>query len=207
MRNAPPNAGQVMSLLAAFVATSIVGGVLLAGLGMPAVGATGYAARNSVEFFDSLPGDLETPPLSQRSRLLASNGAPIADFFEENRQEVPLSAIAPIMQKAIVAIEDSRFYQHGGVDPKGLFRAAVANYANKGVVQGASTLTQQYVKNVLVETANVRGDRAGVEAAIAKDSSRKVREIKLAISLEKRYSKDEILNRYLNIAYFADLLK
>ena len=108
------------------------------------------------------------------------------------------------MQEAIIAIEDSRFYQHGGVDPKGLFRAAVANYANKGVVQGASTLTQQYVKNVLVETANVRGDRAGVEAATDKTSQRKVREIKFAISLEKKYPKDEILKRYLNIAYFGD---
>jgi membrane peptidoglycan carboxypeptidase len=193
-----------MSLLAAFVATSIVGGVLLAGLAMPAVGATGYVARNSVAFFDSLPSDLETPPLSQRSRLLMANGNQIADFFEENRQEVELTAISPVMLQAIVAIEDSRFFQHGGVDPKGLFRAAVANYASKGVVQGASTLTQQYVKNVLVETANVRGDRAGVEAAIAKDSSRKVREIKLAIALEKRFSKQEILNRYLNIAYFGD---
>ena len=143
MRNAPPNAGQVLSLLAAFVATSIVAGVLLAGLGMPAVGATGYVARNSVEFFDALPGELETPPLSQRSRLLTASGGQIADFYEENRQEVTLDAIAPVMREAIVAIEDSRFYQHGGVDPKGLFRAAVANYANKGVVQGASTLTQQ----------------------------------------------------------------
>src|SRR5689334_20141315 len=186
MRTAPPNAGQVLSLLAAFVATSIVGGVLLAGLGMPAVGATGYVARNSVEFFDSLPGDLATPPLSEGSRLLRADGSQIADFYEENRKEVKLEQIAPIMQQAIVGIEDSRFYQHGGVDPKGLMRAAVANYASGTVVQGASTLTQQYVKNVLVETANVKGDRAGVEAATADTKQRKLQEIKLAISLEKK---------------------
>jgi membrane peptidoglycan carboxypeptidase len=204
MRNAPPNAGQVLSLLAAFVATSIIGGVLLAGLGMPAVGATGYVARNSVEFFDSLPTDLATPPLSEGSTLRRADGSQIADFYEENRTEVRLDQIAPVMQQAIVAIEDSRFYQHGGVDPKGLMRAAVANYASGTVVQGASTLTQQYVKNVLIETANVKGDRAGVNAATADTKQRKVQEIKLAISLEKKISKEEILNRYLNIAYFGD---
>src|SRR3954454_15925167 len=202
MRNAPPNAGQVLRLLAAFVATSIVGGVLLAGLGMPAVGATGYLARNSVAFFDALPGALATPPLSERSRLLQSDGGQIASFYEENRQEVGLEGIAPVMQKAIVAIEDSRFYQHGGVDPKGLFRAAAANWASGKVVQGASTLTQQYVKNVLIETASAKGDRAGVAAARADTKKRKIQEIKLAISLEKQISKDEILNRYLNIAFF-----
>jgi len=108
------------------------------------------------------------------------------------------------MLRAIVAIEDSRFYEHGGVDPKGLMRAAAANYANGGVVQGASTLTQQYVKNVLVETANVKGDRAGIRDATARTKQRKLQEIKLAISLEKKYPKSEILNRYLNIAYFGD---
>jgi membrane peptidoglycan carboxypeptidase len=204
MRKAPPNAGQVVSLLAAFVATSIVGGVLLAGLGMPAVGATGYVARSSVNFFDSLPGDLATPPLSERSRLLAADGGQLATFYEEDRQEVSLDQIAPVMRQAIVAIEDSRFYQHGGVDPKGLFRAAVANYASGKVVQGASTLTQQYVKNVLIETATIKGDKAGVSAARADTKKRKVQEIKLAISLEKKFSKDEILNRYLNIAFFGD---
>jgi membrane peptidoglycan carboxypeptidase len=204
MRKAPPNAGQVLGLLAAFVATSIVGGVLLAGLGMPAVAASGYAARNSVAFFDSLPGELATPPLSERSHLVMANGVPIADFYEENRQEVTLDGIAPVMQQAIVAIEDSRFFQHGGVDPKGLFRAAVANYASGDIVQGASTLTQQYVKNVLIETANAKGDKAAIERARAQTKERKIQEIKLAISLEKKIPKQEILNRYLNIAYFGD---
>jgi membrane peptidoglycan carboxypeptidase len=204
MRKAPPNAGQVLGLLAAFVATSMVGGVLLAGLGMPAVAASGYAARNSVAFFDSLPGELATPPLSERSHLVMADGAPIADFYEENRQEVTLANIAPVMQQAIVAIEDSRFFQHGGVDPKGLFRAAVANYASGRVVQGASTLTQQYVKNVLIETANAKGDKAAIARATEQTKQRKIQEIKLAISLEKKIPKQEILNRYLNIAYFGD---
>ena len=204
IRKSPSGAGQVLSLLAAFVVAAIVGGVLLAGLGMPFVGATGYLAGNSVEFFDSLPSDLATPPLSEGSTLLRADGGQIADFYEQNRTEVKLEQIAPIMQRAIVAIEDSRFYEHGGVDPKGLMRAAAANYANGGVVQGASTLTQQYVKNVLVETANVKGDRAGVEDATARTKQRKLQEIRLAISLEKQFSKGEILNRYLNIAYFGD---
>lgn len=204
MKQGPPDAGRVMSLLAAFVATSIVGGILLAGLGMPAVGATGFAARNSVEFFEELPSELATPPLSQKSTLLAADGAVIAEFYEENRINVRLDQIAPVMQQAIVAIEDSRFYQHGGVDPKGLFRAAATNYFSNRIMQGASTLTQQYVKNVQIETAYVKGDTAGVEAATADTKKRKIQEIKLAISLEKKLSKQEILNRYLNISYFGD---
>jgi membrane peptidoglycan carboxypeptidase len=203
-RTSRPPAGPVLGLLAAFVAAAVVGGVLLAGLGMPLAGTTGYLARNSVELFDSLPSDLATPPLSEGSTLLRADGSQIAHFYEENRTEVTLDQIAPAMRGAIVAIEDSRFYEHGGVDPQGLMRAAVANYAHGTVVQGASTLTQQYVKNVLVETASVKGDRAAVRDATARTKQRKLQEIKLAISLEKKYSKDEILNRYLNIAYFGD---
>jgi membrane peptidoglycan carboxypeptidase len=199
-----PGAGQVLAMLAAFVVTAMVGGVLLAGLGMPAVGATGYLARNSVELFEALPSELATPPLSEGSTLLRADGSQIADFYEENRTEVKLDQIALVMRQAIVAIEDSRFYEHGGVDPKGLMRAAVANYASGTVVQGASTLTQQYVKNVLVESANMKGDRAAMRDATARTKQRKLQEIKLAISLEKKYTKDEILNRYLNIAYFGD---
>ena len=107
------------------------------------------------------------------------------------------------MQQAIVAIEDSRFYEHGGIDPRGLVRALVSNSSTDGEMQGASTLTQQYVKNVLLETAVAEGDKDGAEAATEQTKARKIREIRMAIEYEKHHTKDQILEGYLNIANFG----
>jgi membrane peptidoglycan carboxypeptidase len=169
---------------------------------LPLVASAGWAVNTGVDYFASLPDDLARPPLPQRSVLLASDGSPITYFYDENRADVPLTAVAPVVQRAVVAIEDSRFFQHGGIDPKGLARAAVNDSAG-GRVQGASTLTQQYVKNVLVEQATAAGDTSGAEAAVARTTARKVREMRIAIALEHQLSKNEILENYLNIAYFG----
>jgi membrane peptidoglycan carboxypeptidase len=104
------------------------------------------------------------------------------------------------MQKAIVAIEDARFFQHGPLDFKGSVRALVTNTQDGGIVQGGSTLTQQYVKNLLVE--NAKNDKAA-QAAKAPNFGRKLRELRYAVNVEKKLSKDEILQGYLNIAYFG----
>jgi membrane peptidoglycan carboxypeptidase len=196
-------ARNVLGLLVAFVITSMAGGVLAAGLAMPAIGASGVLTKNSVTFFDSLPSELTQPPLAESSVLLASDGSRITTFFEENRVNKDLKDISQNMQAAIVAIEDARFFQHGGVDPKGLARAAIVNKITGHTAQGASTLTQQYVKNVLVETANAKGDKVAQAEATEKDASRKVKEIRYAVALEKQLPKLEILNRYLNIAWFG----
>ena len=193
----------VIGLLGAFVVTSMAGGVLAAGLAMPAVGASGVLTKNSVTFFDSLPSELTQPPLAQASTLLASDGSKITTFFEENRVEKKLKDISPLMQSAIVAIEDARFEKHGGVDPKGLARAAIVNKITGHTAQGASTLTQQYVKNVLVESANAKGDKVAQQEATEQVASRKIKEIRYAVALEKQMPKSEILNRYLNIAWFG----
>jgi membrane peptidoglycan carboxypeptidase len=185
----------VLALLGAFVVSSMAVGVLAAGLAIPAVGATGVLTKNSVNFFDSLPSELATPPLSIRSKLLDADGNLITTFYDENRVLVTLDKIAPVMQDAIISIEDSRFYKHGGVDPEGLARAAVANQVSHTTAQGASTLTQQYVKNVLLETSSAAND---------KTAARKIQEIRYAVSLEKAVSKPEILNRYLNIVPFSN---
>jgi membrane peptidoglycan carboxypeptidase len=196
-------AGRLVALLAAFVAASVVAGVLTAGLFMPAVGATGSVARSSVDFFDSLPEELEAQPLSQQSRILYADGTPMATFFDQNRIVVPLPAVSPLLRQAVVAIEDARFYEHGGVDPQGMARAVVNN-ASGGDTQGASTLTQQWVKNVLAEKARLENDEEARQAAIAQDYGRKLREAKLAIAAERRLTKDQILENYLNIALFGD---
>jgi len=127
----------------------------------------------------------------------------IATFYDENRVPVDLDEISPFMQNAIVAIEDERFYEHGGVDPKGLIRAFVANEVSGSVTQGASTLTQQLVKNILKEDAYLSGDDQAYEAAQEQTNSRKLKEIRLAAALEKKKTKKEILGDYLNIAWFG----
>ena len=196
------NALQALALLGAFVAISLLAGVLSAGLAMPVVATAGGIANSSTKFFDQLPTALEQKPLSQQSRVYAADGSLLATFYWENRVIVPLKQISKPMQQAVIATEDRRFYEHGGIDPQGLVRAAVRNVTTSDV-QGASTLTQQYVKNVLIEAAYSAGDAAGVEAARATSLIRKLREAKLAIALEKRMTKDEILESYLNISQFG----
>jgi membrane peptidoglycan carboxypeptidase len=199
------NFGNVVSLLAAFVATAVVMGLLSAGLLIPAVGATGNVATSGVQAFDNLPGEFTSSPLSQQSKILDAKGNVIATPQEENRIILNnLSDVSPIMQKAQVAIEDSRFYQHGGVDPRGIARALVSN-AQGGGVQGASTLTQQFVKLTLQENALRNNDQEAAKAAVARSYSRKLQELKYAVTLEKQMTKDQILLGYFNLAYYGDL--
>ncbi|GMA86531.1 hypothetical protein GCM10025868_17810 [Angustibacter aerolatus] len=153
------SAVSMVTLLASLVATAVVAGLIGAGLVMPAVGAVGATARGGVGFFDALPAELEQSPLSQQSRILYADGSTLATFYSENRIIVPLNKVAPIMRKAQVAIEDTRFYTHGGVDPRGLARAVVSNAS--GDQQGASTLTQQYVKAHAAGERDLRGRRGG----------------------------------------------
>jgi len=196
------NLVNIVSLLGAFVATSVVVGLLGAGLVMPAVGATGAAARTGVHAFDSLPSDFTQTPLSQQSRILADDGTLISTPFDENRVIVPLARIAPVMRQAQVAIEDSRFYEHAGIDPQGVGRAFISNLGG-GDTQGASTLTQQYVKITLQENAIYKNDKLGAKAATAKSYTRKLQELKYAITLEKSLTKNQILEGYLNLVYYG----
>ena len=144
---------------AKFLGVSVLSGAVLAGIALPAVGALGLAAKGTVEGFDEIPANLKTPPLSQRTTILDSQGGQIATVYSRDRTVVPLKDISPYMQKAIVAIEDSRFYEHGAIDLKGVLRALNRNAQSGGVSQGASTLTQQYVKNVFVEEAGDDPDK------------------------------------------------
>ena len=201
------NFSTILSLLGAFVATSVVLGLLGAGLVMPAVGATGAVARQGVGVFDALPSDFTAGPLAQQSRILAADGSLIATPYDENRIVVPLAKVAPVMRQAQVAIEDSRFYEHGGVDPQGVARAAVSNLRG-GDTQGASTLTQQYVKITLQENALRNNDKAAAEAAVARQGlagySRKLQELKYAVTVEQQLTKDQILQGYFNLVYYGD---
>ncbi len=195
-----PTFAAALSHLSVIIAVSAVMGVLIAGLAVPFVGALGLGARAADTSLKSLPEALQAEPLPQRSLMLDSRGHVIATFFDQNRVDVPLRDIAPIMRKAIVAIEDYRFYEHGALDVKGTLRAFVTNQTS-GTTQGGSSITQQLAKMTSVEQARTPAER---KAATADTYQRKILELRHAIAFEQNYSKDWILNRYLNIAYFGD---
>ncbi|MER5178886.1 transglycosylase domain-containing protein [Streptomyces sp. NPDC002896] len=186
---------------AKFLGVSVLAGAVLAGIALPAVGALGLAAKGSVDSFDEIPANLKRPPLSQRTTILDSKGGTIATVYSRDRTVVDLKDISPYMQKAIVAIEDARFYEHGAVDLKGILRALNENAQSGGVAQGASTLTQQYVKNVFVEEAG--DDPTKVAQATQQTIGRKIRELKYAIQVEEKLGKKRILENYLNITFFG----
>jgi membrane peptidoglycan carboxypeptidase len=205
MRSTSVAVGRVLGLLSLFLVVSVVAGALVAGLLVPAVAAAGGATRGSIDWFNGITTNLPDTRLQQTSQLLAADGTLIARFSDENRTEAPLSKISKNMQNAIIAIEDARFRDHGGVDPVGLLRAFASNeFGNGTEVQGASTLTQQYIKNLFLEQAVAKGDKQAQAQAVARDPKRKLLEIRAAIDLEKVLTKDQILERYLNIAYFGN---
>jgi membrane peptidoglycan carboxypeptidase len=189
-----------ISGLARLGVIGVVGGAFIAAMAVPMVAGFGKATEVVADQVGAMPTELATPPLPVRTYLEDAEGNRFATLFEENRVEVPLDRISPNMQKAIIAIEDQRFYEHSGVDLQGLVRAQLENTVAGSIEQGASTLTMQYVRNVLVTAARNRQD---VEAARAQTTARKLQEIRYAVQVERKLSKDEILNRYLNIAYFG----
>jgi membrane peptidoglycan carboxypeptidase len=174
-----------------FLGVSVLSGALAAGLAIPFAGLAGFTTEKTSETLEDLPQQFDEVPLKQKSTILAADGS----------VPVKLAQVAPIMQKAIVAIEDDRFYEHGALDLKGTLRALLRNQSEGTVQQGGSSITQQYVKMSLVEKANTPEE---VAAATAETYQRKVAELRYAIAVEKEYSKNEILEKYLNLANFGD---
>lgn len=190
-----------VQLAARFLGVSVLAGGVLAGIALPGVGALGLATKGTVKEFDEIPADLKRPPLTQRSKILDAKGGEIATVFYRDRTVVDRKDMSPYVQKALVAIEDSRFYEHGAIDLKGVLRAVNQNAQSGGVAQGASTLTQQYVKNVFIEEAGDDPDK--VAQATQQTMGRKIQELKYAIQIEKELGKKKILENYLNITFFG----
>ncbi|HEX9088618.1 MAG TPA: transglycosylase domain-containing protein, partial [Arthrobacter sp.] len=201
-KRAASKSGATLRALLGYFTVSAVCGVLAASFVVPAVAGAGVALRESVGFFNGLPTELTVDSPSQSTRVMTADGKTIATFYAENRVKVGLDQMSPYVKDAIVAIEDRRFYEHAGVDPQGILRALASNLTSGGK-QGASTLTQQYVTNVLNESlvSADKGDRIVLNGQ--KDIGDKVREMRLAIELEKKYTKDQILEGYLNIVFFS----
>lgn len=184
----------------AFVTAAATIGALVAAMVLPvALFATGVT-REVTSAVGIVPEEVDVRPLPQRSTILDADGNVLAHVFDENRVNVPLDEVSRNFVKALLAVEDSRFYDHSGIDLQGTLRALVANVGSGSVVQGGSSLTQQLVKQTLVTQARNDADRRD---ATEQTVARKVRELGLAIALERDHSKDWILERYVNTAYFG----
>ncbi len=205
----------VFTAVAGIVGFSALSGLLVTVMVAPALAVTGITASSTIGIFDALPEYIAINQQPERNTLYAqftgsgNEGGyyPIATIYDQNRQEVSYDDISPFALDAAVAGEDRRFWEHGGVDVPSVIRAAVGN-ATGTSASGASTLSMQTVKNIFVQqalqepTEELR--QAAYDSAVSVSFDRKLKEMKLAIGLEKSYTKKEILTAYLNIAFFGD---
>ncbi len=206
----------VISAIAGLLGFSVLSGLLVTVMVTPALAVTGITASSTIGIFDSLPEYIEIGQQPERNILYAISGRegsengyyPIATIYDQNRQEVTWDQISTFALDATVAGEDRRFFEHGGVDVSSVIRAAVGNVVSSDIESGASTLSMQLVKNIFVQKAlelpTEEERKAEYEKATATSFDRKLKEMKLAIGLEKKYTKKEILVAYLNIAFFGD---
>jgi membrane peptidoglycan carboxypeptidase len=190
---------------------SALAGLLVAVAVTPAVAVAGEGTSGAVSFFEDLPSylDIQTPQqVSSVYATKAGQQVKIASFYAENRTTVASSAMAASLKQAAIDTEDPRFYDEGGVDVIGTLRATIADAVNESV-QGGSSITQQYVKNVLVQQCEqLTGKDAAATAAkiescyekvAGQSKSRKLQEIRYAVAVNKKYTKDQILTGYLNL--------
>lgn len=192
------------------LAMSVIAGVLIAAAVTPAVALTGTTATAAVSLFENLPSHIDPGQQAQPSTIYSvdkeGKRSTIASFYTQNRVEKGWDDISQFAKDAAVAVEDPGFYSHGGVNVMSAARAALENIV-KGDGPGASTITMQYVRNVLIQESYNILDEEESEAAYIEANEvsvdRKLKEMRLAISIEKKFTKDEILLGYLNIALFG----
>lgn len=202
--------------LAGLVGLSAVAGVLVTATVTPAIALSGAAASSAITMFDNLPSVLEIEKLMLPSSLIyidPNSGQEVewTQFYDQNRSPVQFDQIAPVMYDAVLSSEDKNFYKHGGIDLVGTVSAVVDNVRGRDT-RGGSSISQQYVKNILVQRceSNAKSDeelqKCYTDATTAtgdKGLQRKLQEMRYAIALEQKYSKNDILLGYLNIAGFG----
>jgi membrane peptidoglycan carboxypeptidase len=200
----------MLKALGGLVGFSVIAGILVTAMVTPALAVTSSAAGGAITVFDDLPDYLTIDAQSQQNIVYGTRGGqpvPIATIYNQNRQEVTADQISPFLKHAAVDGEDRRFFDHGGVDVPSVLRAAVGNVTHHGITSGGSTLDMQLVKNILVQQAlqihDPKKQKAAYTAAIDDSLQRKLKEMKLAIGLDKRYTKNQILVAYLNITGFG----
>jgi membrane peptidoglycan carboxypeptidase len=180
----------------------LLAGVVVAALMFPVAGGIGMMSNRASEVVANGSAQLLEGDVPAVTTMLDAKGNTIAWLYEQRRFEVPSDKIANTMKLAIVSIEDKRFAEHNGVDWKGTL-TGLAGYASGDLdTRGGSTIEQQYVKNyqLLVVARTDAEKRAAVETTPA----RKLREIRMALTLDKTFTKSEILTRYLNLVSFGN---
>jgi membrane peptidoglycan carboxypeptidase len=176
----------LVAVLAAFAA--VVALVLLPVFGAAGVGVNAFRDRLDAAGV----GQVRIPDFPETSTIYAADGSVLAEIFlDENRRYVKIHKIAQVAQDAVIAIEDDSFYEHGALNFPSLIRAAIANLVAGEIEQGGSTITQQLVKNVLIDSPE-------------QTFARKFQEAALAIRLERKMTKREILELYMNEAYYGN---
>lgn len=152
------------------------------------LGVVGGAFYSVARMLPSSADIAEYEP-TEATKIISSDGVTLAEVYEENRELVPITDVPKDLQNATIAIEDARFYKHPGVDPRGIVRALYQNLRRGRVAQGGSTLTQQLARNIYLTRE--------------KKISRKLKEILLALELERNFTKEQILELYLNQIYYG----
>lgn len=190
------------SALAKLLTATAVAAVAVGCLTVPVGFAVAAGTHTGIEYWDNLEEELteDDLPLPQRTILLDRNGKEFAQFYSENRQNVPLDSVSPVFLDALIATEDSRFYETNGFDGIAIARSFVSTTSGDQK-QGASGITQQLVKNFQILNAKSEEDRAKVES---RSIGTKLQELKYAINLEKEYTKEELLQMYVNTVYFGN---
>ncbi len=180
----------------------LLASVIMAALLFPVVGGLGLVSNRASDVVANGSAQLVEGEVPAVTTMVDAKGNTIAWLYSQRRFEVPSDKIADTMKLAIVSIEDKRFAEHNGVDWKGTL-TGLAGYASGDVdTRGGSTIEQQYVKNyqLLVIAQTDAEKRAAVETTPA----RKLREIRMALTLDKTFTKPEILTRYLNLVSFGN---
>lgn len=213
-------AASLLTAIGGTLGFSALAGVLVTVMVAPAIAVTGITASNTVGIFNSLPEYIQLDSGSQQNTIAVRNLKEdpddptddytiVATLYDQNREEVPLDQMSEYVKCAAIAGEDRRFYEHGGVDMPSLVRAAIGQVTGDDGAGGASTLTMQLVRNILQQQAinndelSDEAKKEAIAAALDPTLDRKIKEMKLAIGLEKNYDKDTILQGYLNIAGFG----
>ena len=204
----------IFQALATITGFGALAGVMVTAMISPALAVTSVGANSAIGVFDALPEFIELGEQAQKNTLWATVSSdpsegyvPFAEVYWQDREEIRLSEMSPHLAHAAVAGEDRRFYDHTGVDVNSVVRAALGNVFSGGIESGASTLSMQLVKNTYIQRSQylpTEEERQEAYAtAIETSFERKLNEMKLAIGLEKAYSKDQILEAYLNITGFG----
>ncbi|MEQ6897607.1 transglycosylase domain-containing protein [Microbacterium sp. KR10-403] len=216
MPHSKRKASGVLGGVLGLIGLSAVAGVLITATVTPAVAVTSAAATGAIDMFNNLPSVLQIDKMILPSKIYYTDdkgkNTLMATYYDQNRTPVTFDQVDSVMYDALLSSEDPRYYEHGGIDLIGTTRALLSNIKGGSQTQGGSSISQQYVKNVQLNkcywsaTTDEELNACWLKASDSSGASgyeRKLQEMRYAISLEQKYSKNDILIGYLNLANFG----